>query len=172
MPRWWRLSRRITPRAVLAARRLRWRRCCAFTCLQQWFSLSGPAMEEAFFDVPLHREFARLDAHGRLPDKSTILRFRQRLKKYKLADGILKHVYDLLRNRAKNAIGMNCKLVLRWRSQFFHSRLLFSSQAKLRSTTQRLGMTANLCNSLRLAICTVAASPGISRTSSAKGSPT
>ena len=26
--------------------------------LQQWFSLSDPAMEEAFFDVPLYREFA------------------------------------------------------------------------------------------------------------------
>ena len=36
--------------------------------LQQWFSLSDPAMEEAFFDVPLYREFAQLDAHGRLPD--------------------------------------------------------------------------------------------------------
>ena len=36
--------------------------------LQQWFSLSDPAMEEAFFDVPVYREFARLDTHGRLPD--------------------------------------------------------------------------------------------------------
>jgi IS5 family transposase len=29
--------------------------------LQQWFSLSDPAMDEAFFDVPLYREFARLE---------------------------------------------------------------------------------------------------------------
>ena len=56
--------------------------------LQQWFSLSDPAMEEAFFDVPLYREFARLDAHGRLPDESTILRFRHRLERHKLADEI------------------------------------------------------------------------------------
>ena len=28
--------------------------------LQQWFSLSDPAMEEAFFDAPLLREFAQL----------------------------------------------------------------------------------------------------------------
>jgi IS5 family transposase len=53
-------------------------------------------MGEAFFDVPLYREFARLDAHGRLPDESTILRFRHRLEKYKLADGILATVNDLL----------------------------------------------------------------------------
>ena len=64
--------------------------------LQQWFSLSDPAMEEAFFDVPLYREFAQLDAHGRLPDESTILRFRHRLEKHKLADGMLATVNDLL----------------------------------------------------------------------------
>lgn len=39
---------------------------------------------------------------------------------------------------------MNCKLVLSHRSQFFHSRLFFSSQAKLRSTTQRLGIDEQL----------------------------
>ena len=64
--------------------------------LQQWFSLSDPAMEEAFFDTPLYREFAQLDAHGRLPDESTICRFRHRLEKHKLADGILTTVNDLL----------------------------------------------------------------------------
>ena len=53
-------------------------------------------MEEAFFDVPLCREFAQLDFLGRLPDESTILRFRHRLEKHKLADGILATVNDLL----------------------------------------------------------------------------
>ena len=28
--------------------------------LQQWFNLSDPAMEEAFFDTPLYREFVGL----------------------------------------------------------------------------------------------------------------
>ena len=64
--------------------------------LQQWFSLSDPAMEEAFFDVPLYREFAQLDVNGRLPDESTILRFRHRLEKHQLADGVLATVNDLL----------------------------------------------------------------------------
>ena len=64
--------------------------------LQQWFSLSDPAMEEAFFDVPVYRQFAQLDAHGRLPDESTILRFRHRLEKHKLAEQILATVNDLL----------------------------------------------------------------------------
>jgi len=44
-------------------------------CMQQWFTLSDLAMEEAFFDTPIYREFAGLDAHGRMPDESTILRF-------------------------------------------------------------------------------------------------
>jgi IS5 family transposase len=64
--------------------------------LQQWFNLSDPAMEEAFFDVPLYREFAQFDAHGRMPDESTILRFRHRLEKHQLAHAILATVNDLL----------------------------------------------------------------------------
>ena len=54
--------------------------------LQQWFSLSDPAMEEALFDVPLFREFAQLpEGMVRLPDESTILRFRHLLEKHGLA---------------------------------------------------------------------------------------
>ena len=64
--------------------------------LQQWFSLSDPAMEETFFDVTLYREFSRLDPHSRLPDESTILRFRHRLEKHQLAEGVLATVNDVL----------------------------------------------------------------------------
>ena len=67
--------------------------------MQQWFSLSDPAMEEAFFDTPLYREFAQLSAHGRLPDESTILRFRHRLEKHKLAEQILVVANALLTER-------------------------------------------------------------------------
>ena len=65
-------------------------------CMQQWFTLSDLAMEEAFFDTPIYREFAQLDAHGRIPDESTILRFRHRLEKHRLADQILATVNELL----------------------------------------------------------------------------
>lgn len=67
--------------------------------MQQWFSLSDPAMEEAFFDVPLYREFAQLEELARLPDESTILRFRHRLEEHKLADEILGVVNGLLTSR-------------------------------------------------------------------------
>ena len=66
--------------------------------LQQWFGLSDPAMEEALHDVPLYREFAGLDGWTqRLPDETTILRFRHLLQKHKLADQMLATVNELLR---------------------------------------------------------------------------
>ena len=67
--------------------------------MQQWFTLSDPGMEEAFFDTPLYREFAQLDEFARLPDESTILRFRHRLEKHKLAEQMLLTVNELLTQR-------------------------------------------------------------------------
>jgi len=67
--------------------------------LQQWFILSDPGMEEAFFATPLYREFAQLEEFARLPDESTILRFRHRLEKHKLAEQILATVNDILIQR-------------------------------------------------------------------------
>jgi IS5 family transposase len=67
--------------------------------MQQWFTLSDPAMEEALHDVPLFREFAGLGWDSRLPDESTILRFRHLLEKHKLADQVLAVVNDLLRDK-------------------------------------------------------------------------
>ena len=67
--------------------------------LQLWFTLSDPGMEEAFFDTPVYRQFAQLEEFARLPDESTILRFRHRLEKHKLAEKILAVVNDLLTQR-------------------------------------------------------------------------
>ena len=65
--------------------------------LQLWFGLSDPAMEEALHDVPLYREFARLgEARSRLPDETTILRFRHLLERHDLAPDMLRLVNDLL----------------------------------------------------------------------------
>jgi len=68
--------------------------------LQQWFSLSDPAMEEALHDVPLYREFAGIESGmARLPDESTILRFRHLLEKHGLAQKMLTAINDLLRDK-------------------------------------------------------------------------
>jgi IS5 family transposase len=65
--------------------------------LQQWFGLSDPAMEEALHDVPLYREFAKLDGvMARLPDETTILRFRHLLERHDLATDMLRVVNDIL----------------------------------------------------------------------------
>ena len=58
--------------------------------LQQWFGLSDPAMEEALHDTPLYCEFARLDAGLiRMPDETTILRFRHLLEEHNLSIQLL-----------------------------------------------------------------------------------
>jgi IS5 family transposase len=67
--------------------------------LQLWFTLSDPGMEEAFFDTPVYRQFAQLEEFARLPDESTILRFRHRLEKHRLSEQILSVVNDLLTQR-------------------------------------------------------------------------
>lgn len=65
--------------------------------MQQWFGLSDPAMEEALHDVPMYMEFAGLDVGAsRVPDESTILRFRHLLEKYSLAVDMLRVVNDIL----------------------------------------------------------------------------
>ncbi len=65
--------------------------------LQHWFGLSDPAMEEALYDIPLYRQFAGLDIGAdRLPDESTILRFRHLLEEHGLSQRIFEHVNALL----------------------------------------------------------------------------
>jgi IS5 family transposase len=58
-------------------------------CLQLWWNLSDPAMEEELHERPLYRRFVGLDGAPRLPDETTILRFRHLLEKHKLAPQVL-----------------------------------------------------------------------------------
>jgi IS5 family transposase len=68
--------------------------------LQQFFGHSDLCMEEALHDIPLYREFAQLDAGiTRLPDESTILRFRHLLEEHGLGMQILATVNARLMGR-------------------------------------------------------------------------
>jgi transposase, IS5 family len=68
--------------------------------LQQFFGYSDPAMEEALHDVALYRQFAGLDVGvTRLPDESTILRFRHLLHESGLGQKILDAVNAQLVDR-------------------------------------------------------------------------
>ena len=63
-------------------------------CLQLWWNLSDPAMEEELHERPLYRRFAGLEGAPRMPDESTILRFRHLLEKQKLAPKVLAVIND------------------------------------------------------------------------------
>jgi IS5 family transposase len=68
--------------------------------MQQWFALSDPRMEDALHDVPVMREFAGLGGQDdRLPDETTILRFRHLLDKHNLVEGIFETVSQVLSHK-------------------------------------------------------------------------
>jgi IS5 family transposase len=68
--------------------------------LQQWFNLSDPQAEDTIYDSESMRRFARVElGDDKIPDESTILRFRHRLEKHKLTEAIFEAVKDLLAER-------------------------------------------------------------------------
>jgi IS5 family transposase len=61
--------------------------------LQQWYSLSDPAMEEALIEVPTMRRFAGIELiSDRIPDETTILTFRHLLEKHGLGEQVFETV--------------------------------------------------------------------------------
>ncbi len=67
---------------------------------QQWFGLSDPPMEESLHDTPMYGEFGRLDPSAtRLPDESTILRFRHVLEANNLSLQIMAAISVTLTKR-------------------------------------------------------------------------
>jgi IS5 family transposase len=65
--------------------------------LQQWFNLSDPQAEDAIYDSESMRRFAQVElAEDKIPDESTILRFRHLLEKHRLTEAIFDAVKDLL----------------------------------------------------------------------------
>ena len=65
--------------------------------MQQWFNLSDPGMEDALYDIPCMRNFARLDLFDEsMPDETTILKFRHLLEKHELTRQIMGAINDTL----------------------------------------------------------------------------
>jgi IS5 family transposase len=65
--------------------------------LQQWFNLSDPQAEDAIYDSESMRRFARVElSEDKIPDETTILRFRHLLERHGLTEGIFEVVEDLL----------------------------------------------------------------------------
>jgi len=69
-------------------------------CLQPWFNLSDPAVEEALYDSLAMRSFVGIDL-GRepVPDETTVMRFRHLLEEHKLGERIFEEVGRILIER-------------------------------------------------------------------------
>ena len=61
-------------------------------CMQLFYNLSDPAMEDALYEIESMRKFAGLSLSGCLPDETTILKFRHLLEKHELGKEILNEV--------------------------------------------------------------------------------
>src|SRR4051812_37883726 len=63
-------------------------------CLQQWYGLSDPAMEEELYEIASMRQFAGLSlARGTVPDETTILNFRHLLEQH----GLVREIFETVK---------------------------------------------------------------------------
>ena len=66
-------------------------------CVANWFNLSDEACEDALYDVPVFREFCRIDlGRERVPDATTLLNFRHLLEEHGLGVALFAKVGELL----------------------------------------------------------------------------
>ena len=66
-------------------------------CVANWFNLSDEACEDALYDVPVFREFCRIDlGRERVPDATTLLNFRHLLEQHHLGAMLFAKVGELL----------------------------------------------------------------------------
>lgn len=69
-------------------------------CLQQWFNLSDPGMEDALYDIEAMRRFAGFELGvDAIPDESTILLFRRLLERHELTDQFFLQINAYLKER-------------------------------------------------------------------------
>lgn len=68
--------------------------------LQQWFDLSDPAAEDAIYDSESMRRFAKIElSEDKVPDETTILRFRRLLETHDLTRAIFTEIGALLEEK-------------------------------------------------------------------------
>ncbi len=61
-------------------------------CMQLWYCMSDPAMEDALYEIASMRLFAGLSLDGAIPDHTTIMNFRHLLERHGLARKIFNEV--------------------------------------------------------------------------------
>ena len=68
--------------------------------MQNWFNLSDPQAEDSLYDIESMRRFAGIElTEDRIPDESTILRFRHLLEQHQLTEAIFAEVRSLLEEK-------------------------------------------------------------------------
>ncbi len=68
--------------------------------VQQWFDLSDPAAEDSIYDSESIRRFVGVElGEDRVPDETTILRFRHLLEKHDLTEAIFAQIRSLLEEK-------------------------------------------------------------------------
>ncbi len=66
-------------------------------CVANWFNLADQACEDALYDVPVFREFCRIDlGRERVPDATTLLNFRHLMEAHELGAALFAKVGELL----------------------------------------------------------------------------
>src|SRR6201990_360659 len=69
-------------------------------CLQEWYGLRDPAMEEELYEIASMRQFAGLSlARGTVPDETTILNFRHLLEQH----GLAREIFDTVKAHLQTA---------------------------------------------------------------------
>ena len=69
-------------------------------CLQQWFNLSDPAVEEALYDSRAMRQFVGIDLGCEpVPDETTICKFRHLLEAHELGKQLFARIGEYLTKR-------------------------------------------------------------------------
>ena len=92
---WERLEKRIEPFHPKAGRGRRphpLRTMLRVHCVQLFYNLSDPGMEDLLYEVESVRRFAGLRLAGALPDETTILKFRHLLEEHDLGEGLFAEI--------------------------------------------------------------------------------
>jgi IS5 family transposase len=61
-------------------------------CVQLFYNLSDPAMEDLLYEAESVRRFVGLKLTEPLPDETTILHFRHLLEKHQLGQGVFEEI--------------------------------------------------------------------------------
>ena len=68
-------------------------------CVQLFYNLSDPAMEDMLYEIESVRRFVGVRLSGPLPDETTILNFRHPLDRHDLGEGLFKEINGHLASR-------------------------------------------------------------------------